>query len=520
MPLLIDPAKRYSKTLSDWVASFIFVPTLWPNNHDTDHMLKNMFKSAFLITYGFDGYDHTTNQFINTVSSESIEYTALSIDPWLAAASFMGLPTRTDIVEEVQEVPQKQNDSEALSLLSSKSQVPSKKRFPKISLTQLFLKNPFGGWQWSKVSVDKKILQSLGLALLIKFPVIFLIKVLALFLKFPLNVLKLLTEYLPLILITLSIIAVKWLAIKTSEYAGDNKSAKNNYNGDKKNSGLWPLLTIPLVFITLAFLAIHTALRIFYLLGRAFTSPEKSARIALAYTQEIQLPFVSQNTSEWIAFCMGLFIAFMSICLSATLWSLFLPLLFGTVLTYTTILQWPAISTLIGSLTSVFTSVGAGLQILFGNVLSGSLTYFGIQLSSTLLTAALTLGAIVTPVASILSAVADKLSDRWALFLSHEGEFFTDFFLSNKTAQGGYIPFSDTPSEPKKNEDPSHATQAVVLSSISSEQTANKGVGVVEGTKNRTGETVSQDQRLRHQHIQVYPEDDELGPDGQTLAEL
>lgn len=508
MPLLIDPANRYSKTLSDWVASFIFVPTLWPNNNDTDHMLKNMFKSAFLITYGFDGYDHTTNQFINTVSSESIEYTALSIDPWLAAASFIGLPTRTDIVEEADSLP----------LLDSDSKEPTKTRFPKISLTQLFLKNPFGGWQWSKVSIDKKILQIV--ALLIKVPVIFPIKLFSLFLKFPLNVLKLLTEYLPLILITLSIIAVKWLAIKTSEYAGDNKSARNDYSGDKKNSGLWQLLTIPLVFITLAFVAIHTVLRIFYLLGRAFTSPEKSARIALAYTQEIQLPFVSQHTSEWLAFCIGIFFAFMSICLSATLWSLFLPLLFGTVLTYTTILQWPAISTLVASLKGVFTTLGAGLQILFGSVLSGSLAYFGIQLSSTLLAAALTLGAIVPPVASILSAVADKLSDRWALSLRHEGGFFTNLFLSNKPAQGGYIPLSDTPGDPKKTEDPSHATQAVVSSSTGSEQKANVGVGIVERAEARTGESVSRAQPVQQQDIRIIVQDNELDPNGEVLAEL
>ncbi len=78
MPLLIDPAKPYSKDFSDWIAHYFFLPTLWPSDNDTTHMLNNMLVGAFLVTYGFDGFYLTKNAYYNTESSEIIEYTSLT----------------------------------------------------------------------------------------------------------------------------------------------------------------------------------------------------------------------------------------------------------------------------------------------------------------------------------------------------------------------------------------------------------------------------------------------------------
>ncbi len=305
-----------------------------------------------------------------------------------------------------------------------------------MSLTQFFVKNFIGGWQWSNVSTEKKIFQIIGLV--IKVPVILPFKIFTIFLKLPLNIVKFFTEFLPLILTTLSIVVVIELANKVTEYSGGkvkNAPPEDHTEGQNKLSELWKFSALILALIIIVLTPIHIAIRAFYIIGRALTSPLHSMIIAFEYAQELKLPFVSQDTSQWILFFVGGLFALVSLALSTSLWAFGLPLLFGSVVVYlpkiaqlaTTVLHWPFMATLVSNLSGVFTSVGGGLNVVFGVLLSGSSGLLGLQLSATLIGAGLTLGAIVTPIATFFSLAADKLSDKW--FTWHEGGFFTNLIF-------------------------------------------------------------------------------------------
>lgn len=541
MPLLIDPAKPYSKSLSDWIAQYFLVPTLWSSDNDTTHMLNNVVNGAFLVTYGFDGYDLTKNAYYNTESSEIIEYTSLTLDPWLALASFLGLPTRTDVVEEeaneqsqLTDTTQDNSISATVDFFTESAPVaPTKISYPKISLTQFFLKNFIGGWQWSNMSTEKKITQIIGL--LIKVPVIFPFKIFTLFLKIPLNILKFFTEFLPLILTTLTIVAVIWLALKVSEYSGTKVKkthGKKPSEADKKLSDLWKIPAVFLSIITVALTLIYLAIRVFYITGRALTAPLHSMSIAFEYAQELKVPFVSQHTSQRIMFFVGGLFALVSLAFSASLWAFALPLLFGSIVVYlpkiaqlaTTVLNWPFMAHLISNLSVVFTAVGGGLNAVFGALLTTSSGLLGFQLSTTFITTGLTLGAIVTPIATFLSLAADKLSDKW--FTWHEGGFFTSLLFAPPDSEDtSYTPLIDqTPKQsPVTGNTTSPGAQGIVSSAITSEWTAHDGhMGAVKSQKRAEGQeglTTSGTAPTKGSGDQNSDNPD-YGPDGQLLAEL
>ncbi len=537
MPLLIYPATPYSKNLPDWVSHYFLVPTLWPSDNNTDHLFDNLYTSAFLITYGFDGYKHTTNTFVNTVSPNSIHYTGLTLDPLLAAASFIGLPTRTDLIDEAQvsispafSNPDTDDDAgEGAKLLQPEPKKSITTYTPKISYTQLFLKNSIGGWQWSDISTEKKAIQIIGL--LIKVPVILPFKILSVFLKFPWNVIKLFTEFFPLIFSVYTLFALKWLAFKTNEYSTYKPTFKDNGRILPK---LYPLAGLFLTLITILMAGLYLSTRLLYIIGRAASSPEKSASAALAYAQDLKLPYFSESTSKQIMFYVGLVFALFSLILSASLWAIALPLVFGSVVTYLpsiaqfahSILQLPLIAALVSSLTGAFTAVGAGLSVLFGNLIAGTSAILGFHISATLLSAGLTLGAIVTLIASISSGIADKASDIWASW--HKGGPVTYLiaYLSDSIENSEdkhYVPLSTSTGADNSREatpPPTQGVQNTVKSAIKGDEVAYQAVDAADSSSirvNTDSPKVSEAIDTRAQNL----DDPNYDPKtGELLAEL
>lgn len=135
----------------------------------------------------------------------------------------------------------------------------------------------------------------------------------------------------------------------------------------------------------------------------------------------------------------------------------------------------------------MFTAVGAGLNVVFGKVLTGTSAILGLHYSAALMSAGLTLGALVTPIASILSGIADKVTDSWASW--HKGGPFTYLisYFGNEKA-GGYIPLTESKKPNNTNSDtftPSLDVQNTIESAIHSDANANQAVVATDGSSKR-----------------------------------
>jgi hypothetical protein len=425
MPSLIDPAKPNSRSFAEWVAQRFLAPPLWPSDNNADFFAKTTLTSAYLATYGFDGYDLTSNQVTYTVRDPS-EYTGYSLDPALSAAAFFGLPTRaahpelTTYFNDTLKEPDFDN-------CTVKDLGPEKivgGYLPRLGLIQL-IKNFVGGWEWSAISTEKKLWQIVGIPL--KF-VILLIKIATIPFKTALNILKFFTEYLPLVLSALSALAAYRLGLLTTEY------------GDKKGKNDWSkVLAFPLSVLTLAIVALHIATRILVLVSRAFTSPEKSARMAFAYGRELKIEWIGEKHEKRMTFLIGVVGGLISVSLSAALWAITLPLFFGALVAYfpavaqtlAGVLHWPVIAPSMTALNGLFTALGAALSLIFSPIITPLSGLIGFQISATLMAAALSIAVIAAPITAILSRIADELSNLWAQWQS-SGPFTLLFNLEPK----------------------------------------------------------------------------------------
>jgi hypothetical protein len=144
---------------------------------------SDLLTKAYLVTYGFDGFDHTTSEIVfaeNNAENRRLSdtYQKQDFSTWVLIASFLGLPTRP---------------SRAAA---------DAKPVTELGIVQL-ARNFIGGWEpmfekGQLVWTEKKVWQWI-LLFPIKFPIILLLKIISVPFKFALNVLKLFTEWLPAI---------------------------------------------------------------------------------------------------------------------------------------------------------------------------------------------------------------------------------------------------------------------------------------------------------------------------------
>ena len=140
---------------------------------------------AFLITYGFDGFDLTRSEITYPDRDKPEPLKGWQFDKWLLVASFFGLPTRPEAFEDGGKIT------------------------PKLTFKQL-MKNFIGGWtplyhyneQKQRVwDLNEKGIWRLVVALILKIFVILPLKILAIPIKTLINIVKLFSEFLPMILI-------------------------------------------------------------------------------------------------------------------------------------------------------------------------------------------------------------------------------------------------------------------------------------------------------------------------------
>lgn len=390
---------------------------------DPNNTFLNAIKPIILKTFGFDGYNPITN-IITSADGTIAEYKTLNLPWWIFITSFLGLPNRPSTVINGE---------------------------PQFSLLQL-LRNFIGGWnplgffpssakqtqvRAVKTVSREKIFWQL-LAVPFKFLIILPIKIISIPFKILLNVVKLVTEILfPLIsqlILVLSLISIgltlslfAWTKIKSPQSSEVSLSIKKLF-----------VAAIPIVLlaiISIAFTIVQYATIWACRIGLAFTSPAESARLAFALGRNLRIGTEGSTLQTTVSNIMGVLGVLTSLALSAVLWSITLPFALSAITTVfpfilsainwvaqipfisaslAWISQLPAVTTSLTLLNQLFATVGAGLSIAFGPVITGMASIISVQVPTVVLAVGTTLGMLCTPIIALMSLGAETLSNLWA----------------------------------------------------------------------------------------------------------
>lgn len=371
--------------------------------------LKNHCSYAFLETYGFDGFDirkktvATTrgyDEFWRAKTGEDIYPYTLSFG--LILATFLGLPTR------LAKVVKDRSNHEPNYIL-------------KLDWRQFF-RGLIGGWdpiylngkaKWT----TKKKLQVAALVP-IKFPIIFLFKLLTFPIKLLINIAKLFTEFLPMIIIDI------FGPLLYTTWSKTTSSFKDKSLGNARFIiGVAYLL---LNILPLTPFLIGRALKFF---GMTLTSPDKSARISYTYGRKVIKPLLAlldidkhSRLGKALRFIVGAISGILSVLTTAGLWAIAFPIIIGAIFSYFPVLtqafawlgQFPMVTSAITTLENTLAVVGVGTAHAYGTFIAALSGYLHVQVTGMMLLVGTAFGALLAPVGSIMSRLDDVLSDWWA----------------------------------------------------------------------------------------------------------
>jgi hypothetical protein len=355
-------------------------------------MLASLLRSLAM-TYQFQGFkpQYSNSDFkilgkaVTAKKEEVFLLTDLSLK--LIIATFFGLPTRLD----------------------------ENKQFT----AKQFGRNLIGGWKPVKTDAQGKKLWSEKhrwqyLFIPLKFSIIPAWHLLAIPFRFVFNIVKIFTEFLPLMLeYTFSILtSLSIIAITAEKELLKSQGPSKTTNGTIFGLRLSVILSGLLSFI---FSAAHV-------IGRAFSSPLESYRAAIEYPDFIRKKKI-RFANVWAAL-LSFVLVMLSIGLSITIWTFVLPLSVGLVSTYIPALveaaswvsQLPVISSFLSTmgniLTYLYTSYTIFTQTL-GPAIFGLSTSLGLQLSTIIIVMGSALGNFGTMVGLMMTGIVESISNAW-----------------------------------------------------------------------------------------------------------
>ncbi len=347
--------------------------SLSPNPNPGNNI--GLFKQALLMTFPCDGYD-ISNHNITDFNGKVKPYNGTESFAALILTTFFGLPNRP--------------------LYDA-----GKFQFP----WQIIAFNFFGGIDFSEdISTEKKVWQ--GISFIFKILIIFPLKVIAILPKIALNILKIFTELLP----TLSAFLCAHAYRELFKEREQNEPHKN------QNYALIAFPTFLMVIVSF----LHFLSKTISLIGRMITSPEKNARLAVAFAHEIKGRVLGLNAGTVVGFIVGT----VSVAFTATLWATILPLTIGFGIKFFPTamnnlyqaLLWcsnlPIVAQTLSLLNSIFVPLITALNSLIAPILLPLANSIGLQIAANLFYIGTAIGLLAFPI-TFLSRVADKLSNAW-----------------------------------------------------------------------------------------------------------
>ena len=453
----------------DWISiSRIFPSTYSLDAHpSTDPGL--FIRWRLLQTYGFDGYDPLTG--VMTDADGKSDHVVDENFPlgWMLV-SFLGFPsrpasigdTRFTVLQFFRNLIGGWNQVKETikgNALNDRQEREFTGEYDKETNHPILKEASFTQRRWT----EKKIF--LSVFFIFKIAIIATFKLITFPFKLMLNVVKLATEFL-LPLVSYSIAAINVFMVTITQalakiVVGYRPYRSNNKPKYKLSFGvLWIIFLIPVAALTLAVGIVQYATLLACRIGLALTSPAKSARYA--FDAGYRFPV----GGKVVGAIMGGIGAVLSLALSAVLWTITFPLALGALTTVfpaiLTAITWVAqlpfvawasqLPIVTGSATllnSLFGTVGTALTAAFGPAVTALAGVISVQVTPIVMAVGTTLGLIVTPVAAVLSEVADKLSNLWTQWVEQR-PLHSLFSRSAKVtpAPDAALPSSRPPSGP------------------------------------------------------------------------
>ena len=403
-------------SLRNWIKPFFVHPSISaaiPSTEEEaivlDETVKpyvdpsHVFSGAFLKTFGLDGYVSPTTEYVNALGETGkAEAEDGSLPLVLVLPALLGLPNRLgDTWKQYIRnlfggwdsiIAHSNGPSEVIAVSTQGDSDEALTAPPK-----RFSFNFTGKRLWNVLALPVKLL------------VILPLKIIGIPFKIALNVVKLVTEFLPEVILNYTGMAMGYFVGKINEATALGKVSSRQYP-------FWQVLAAYFVLsIPIAVLgAIHYAARIFALIGTAVTSPEKSARSAWEYGRALN--------SKFFGVVFGTLGATLSIALTTVMWIVLFPLMVSEILVLipqlvpllTAISHWPIVASSLTFVQGTFALVVGSLPAAFAAAATAVTGALGIAVSATVLAVAVTIAVIAAPVTTIASRIADELSNIWA----------------------------------------------------------------------------------------------------------
>ncbi len=316
---------------------------------DYQQHFNRAFKESLLSTYHPDDYD------LADPKQKSFAFNAFSF-----LSIFFGLPNRFD---EAGKITGKQ-----------------------------ILKNFIGGWEWNDdTPLSKQVLQVLGLVFGIKSIIIPAFKLASILIKPLINILKIFTEFLPLLITNSTAMGMALLQVRLE------RSRWSTENAVSKSTAV-----LGLIFLGL----IHYVFKYVHLLGRALTSPENSAKIA--YRAGCELKGRAGKV-------FGILGASLSIALSMVLWGTLLPFTIHLIplKVFTWISHLPTVGPIFSAVKSALVAVGNFFGPIFTPILKSASHLLSTQIPLVVASIGSGLGVLGPLIGTFINVLADKLSRLW-----------------------------------------------------------------------------------------------------------
>ncbi len=445
---------------------------IWSNFRSYSYVL---FKGALLETLPFDGFDPSTNSY-TTANGKFVEsYNSYNLPASIFWTSLLGMPNRpSDATEEGEPVldikqgfkgwwgswtalyeTEETSTPQAAQALSPDAEQEvnafSSEGGAHVGSKDSAIMQP-GGEESAPKPITKRtwyplnaktILQAIP-GLFFKFLIILPFKLLTWPFKIALNVVKLFTEALPLYLSNLSAAAIGELAYQNSvmwnKKLSEPRKARPRPHDTTSWTKFWYITprAIAIFFLGL----VHYSTRIIFLVLRAITSPQQSARQAFYAGRGLKIASVTTEegeeydnndqvewtkTSNVLGFILGSFGALVSLTVSAVGWAIFLPLTLGAISSFvpqlpvliSNIATLPfianSLATINGALSPIVVLISNTVGAAFAPLISAMASAVpGLVMSAQIIAVGTTLGLLLAPLASISNRVADVFSNFWA----------------------------------------------------------------------------------------------------------
>lgn len=356
---------------------------------------KRKLTKAFLETYPFDGYLVNHGRIAKVVDGQPFNASELTLG--LMLATFFGLPTRLD----------------------------ANKKF---TFRQL-LRNLVGGWtpvqtdiNGNKMWTEKHRWQILAIPF--KVLIILPLKLITMPFNFLINLVKLFTEFLPMVIRTVAFASFRVIGIFS--VLERSRRTYRHWGGSAPLKlltilGLLVVVSLPITVFWLASVATHV-------LGRAITSPLKNLTMSFHFGLKLKSFLKRHNFpgATVLPFIAGGFLSLFSMSLSVSLWAVAFPLVVGAAVANFPVLlqaatwvsQLPVLSTIIAAWKVSLASYATPNTLLakaFIPLVTALSSFIGLQLSASFIVLGASFAYVVAFIGPIWSDLAETLSNKWAL---------------------------------------------------------------------------------------------------------